>query len=808
VSLNEIIRKVVEALRGWWKSLMAHIRQTTKLRAGSATTQERTTGGGGVMGAGSATMSGSATVTPAANNPPVWLGPWAPGQTPEPIVVFQQGTAATFSVAGLVTDDDPLTITKNSVAFHSGGGVTYDPDAKLISYDGSGVAGTSSGHQFFASDGASDTVVQFGLRSGSTGSAKPFCFMHGFKRGDIPLGRDIVANIPDFQATIVNRYGDGSAKLAMLAGHIDLTANVTSYIDLKPGTANLGAPVTEASLIAAGVGADTFAVTSYGSVLLSDVIGRLSSGKGSPGLIRTRIAGPEMSEFHYYSPFGVDSHLSLFLYIRAFKNGAVEIEHSTENGWLKVPAPSARTYTPTYTVNGTNRTASVGALNHYALTGWGDVYWRGADPDVSPVHDVAYLTEAGFLPNYEYRQPAAAALTGWLSTNVPFQLGNLEPDMGATGDVPSLGMLPKWEALHCTSASVNTYKATIYNGYSMRRYQLLYRDETTMAPPRFTDHPILVYFASGWSSADRTPQATGGSNGTFDIAHHPSWCYLPFLLTGRWPYLETLQFSVCNAGFTQNPATRQNEKMILVTHTSALQTRGAAWAMRGLAQALCVTPDGDPMQAELAAVFGHNMAYYATNYVGSANQLGMPLQANNYSAGQGFTTWAPWQDDFFTMALGWAQYLQLPITATAKENLDAVVQWKSLSPAGRAGTAGTGQYCYRSANQYNLRVADSESFANLAAYNAAVYADWGTLFVSNFGPNTDCQLSANILGDMNVAAYVMNMYPALSVAVDNGNAAALAGRNRIKAAPNFIALTTAGTGFHNDPRYAVAPRMV
>jgi hypothetical protein len=784
--------------------LMAHIRQTTKLRADLASTRPRQHSASGTMAASAATASGTGSVVTAQNNPPVW-------QT-VPGIVFTEGAAANFSVSGLVSDpeNDTITITHNGATLPTG--VTFDSANKRFVYDGSAGVAVTTGHQLTADDGADDTLVQFGLNSTSTGTAKPFCFLHSFKRGDVPLGRDIVASIPDFQAAVTNRWPDGSVKHALIAGHADLTANVTRLIDIKTGTANAGTALTEAQMIATGIGSDTFALPPYGTVTLSGVLGRLSSGYGSPGLLRTRISGPEMSEFHYYSPVGSDAFLSLFFYVRYFKGGAVEIEVSVENGYLKLAGPGARSYTPTFTINGTNRTGSIGALDHKTRTKWGEVYYRGTDPVVRPVHDVAYLRATGLVPNYGYTQPAAAALTGHLSTNVPFQLGSMEADMGAGGDAPSIGLLPKWEALHCTAASVNTYIATIYNGYAMGRYSIYLRDETTMRPPKFSDHPNLTYDGAGMSnpgtSSERTPTPTGGTNGVWDVAHFPSWGYMPYLLTGRWNYLETLQHAACTNAFRNYPSERQFSDMIITSTGGAYQTRGAAWSLRSLIQALCVTPDGDALQTEFANSFAANMAYYAGHYVNSANTLGFIMQYENYSRNQGFTTYAPWQDHFFTAVIGWGKDMGLPLSTAGEANHNAFLAWKTKTGPTLTGTVGVNQYCYRRAGQYNLRMADSESFGSIANYNAAVYADPGILYSKNFGANTDCQLSANLLDTMHVAAYSLNFLIALSAAVDAGTPGALAGYQRLTAAPNFIALTTPQTGLHNDPRYGVLPRSV
>lgn len=79
------------------------------------------------------------------NHAPVW-------QTISTIA-FTQGVAATFSIAGYVSDadGDALTILKNSAALPAG--VTYNAANKEFVYDGVGALGSTGGHVLTADDG-------------------------------------------------------------------------------------------------------------------------------------------------------------------------------------------------------------------------------------------------------------------------------------------------------------------------------------------------------------------------------------------------------------------------------------------------------------------------------------------------------------------------------------------------------------------------------------------------------------------------------------------------------------------------------
>ena len=111
---------------------------------------------------GSATTSGGPSVptNPGGQPPPPGTPPPPPSgvnHAPEwqtiSTIAFTQGVAATFSIAGYVSDvdGDALTILKNSAALPPG--VTYNAANKEFVYDGVGALGSTSGHVLTADDG-------------------------------------------------------------------------------------------------------------------------------------------------------------------------------------------------------------------------------------------------------------------------------------------------------------------------------------------------------------------------------------------------------------------------------------------------------------------------------------------------------------------------------------------------------------------------------------------------------------------------------------------------------------------------------
>lgn len=424
-----------------------------------------------------------------------------------------------------------------------------------------------------------------------------------FRQGDVPNGQYVVANGASSQAVVRNRWPDGSAKFAVLSGICAFSSNRQNVLALAttsdaPSSATVSEPKSlNVSATFSGAVTGTYALQSCLGVDLS------TWSKGSPGRVR-EILGPVMSEFHYYLPT-TDAHVALWFYVRCYANGMTEVETVVENGWLNVPAPGERDYAIALNVGGSTVFSS--SLSHYSHTRWSRVDWIGTNPQITPLHDPVYLRATCMVPNYGYTSPSSAAFAGFASAlnPVPFALGNWSAVMGSTGYQPPIGILPQWEALYCTTANSLAYSATISNNRGSGRWPIHFRDETTGRIPNYLSYPSTT-LANSWGTEPPTP--TGGSNGPWDIPHHPSNGYLAYLIEGRWTQLESLQFAAVNTILNSNPSTRQGGG-VLACINSPLTTRGAAWSWRTMGQAAAVTPtgfNGSPPPAadsELAATF-------------------------------------------------------------------------------------------------------------------------------------------------------------------------------------------------------------
>ncbi|XVJ68965.1 MAG: hypothetical protein HEQ39_04370 [Rhizobacter sp.] len=466
-------------------------------------------------------------------------------------------------------------------------------------------------------------AMQFSLVSPLTNTLTPFTLGFAFRAGDVASGQTVISpDVPRLQVVAKNRWPDGSLKFAVVSGLASMSANAPLTVRLSPVASAGGASaLTLAELKATGI---TAAVT-------ASAFGEASWAAADwDAPFKQWVSGPEMSSWLYRKPIGSDAHLVAWLEVRLYAGGAVEVLPWIENGYLMVPGPTSKAATYGFTLGGTSRfNAAIDLPNHCRtplVSGASTSFWLGADPQVTPKHDTGYLQSTALVPSYRAKvAPDAARVLGLPSTYTPLQQGNMPTGMGGAGYHGSIGLLPEWDVLYLTTTSARAYNGLIFNAYSAGRYGIHFRDEKTQRPLRFSSYPNLVVGGgskindNGASTTNSfTPASTGTPPATWAFTHHPSVGFMAYLVTGRWYFMEELQFAATLHFLKTTDWRRKFTQGVM--ETQANTTRGIAWIIRTLAQVACITPDDDtPLRDEFLASLQANIDWNHALYVAQPN---------------------------------------------------------------------------------------------------------------------------------------------------------------------------------------------
>jgi hypothetical protein len=252
----------------------------------------------------------------------------------------------------------------------------------------------------------------------------------------------------------------------------------------------------------------------------------------------------------------------------------------------------------------------------------------------------------------------------------------------------------------------------------------------------------------------------------------------------------------------QSSATRRQSKGVLESSAGTNIPRGAAWALRTLAQAAAITPDSDPLRAQFVNSLSENVLHYHAKYVAKANNpLGL-VQPYDHLNGTDPWTAQIWMDDFFTASFGYLGELAVTNSAVQTQ-LQQFLAFKFKAVVGRLGGSGTNQFSYRYAAQYSVPFAPSNS-SNWETGAGPWYSSWGDVAramglatTGNTGESLDSGYPTEATG------YWSNLMPALSYAVDFGATGAADAWTRVTSASNF---PTQAARYNDEPVWGVKPR--
>jgi hypothetical protein len=639
----------------------------------------------------------------------------------------------------------------------------------------------------------------------------PLTFGQVFARGDLPRGAALAGKLADgtllpLQLDVKASHPDGSVRHAVISAILPrLGAGKDiglALIKSAKKAENAGAPKP-------GAGADTvIAIVVDGERYTASSAAALKGRQAQVWL-----HGPVVTELLGAAPL-VDAkgaehpHLAARFALRwygAAKKARVDVV--VENNWAYAPDPQNITYDVNITAGGKQVYEKQG-LTHYHHARWRSLAWLGEAPDLHLRHDTAYLIDSRALPNYDRsvvvdERALATMASKWSGlTTEPMGVGLAARAMPNTGGRQDIGLLPGWAAAYLLSMDERAKTATLGTADRAGSWPVHYRDQRTGRPVSLMDYPYMTLL--GHKPDTRNPKT--GKEEAFpacrkdmcktplkpDVSHQPGFAYLPYLVTGDHYYLEELQFWAMYNVFSSNPGYRRNIQGLLAPE----QVRGQAWSLRTLGQAAYITPDADPLKRDLITLLDSNLDWYNAEYSNNpaANRLGAIV--NGYAVVyKKKTALAPWQDDFFTAAVGHLAELGF-------KDAEPLLRWKARFPIGRM--VGDGACWMAGANYtYTVRAAPGAPYFDSIkdAFAATVGSEAAAL------PCTGSEMAAALKqnsGDMGgyaaaVTGFPSNMQPALAYAADAGGAA---GR---KAWALFMARSVK-PDYGEGPQFAIVPR--
>jgi len=407
---------------------------------------------------------------------------------------------------------------------------------------------------------------------------------------------------PSLRASVLSRWPDGSASVAVLAGETAVTAGTTKFIRLQSGA------VAGTALTPARVGQLVTNITvncgALGNAAISDF--------SAPA--RTWWANERVICCRYRAPVGADPTLEAVIDVHAFASNRAFVEVVLENCKLNSAspvAPAAKSYSASVVVNGatiaTVSSSGGPGSTHQAFRAWYASTWVGGDPGVEVTHDTASMQGHPMMHRL------------WKTTNrdlqalyqndsyTPWSTGRLNvPGMGSTGDAAAIGSLTQWDTRYLQSGSKYVRRASIASALAALTCNINYRDSTSGLVPTFSEMSGRDFQNGRWPSQ-------GGEPG-WEHAHSPAVGLMAFLCRPSPCFIEIAQKAAVwqlSWGNGGNPALG-----------SSYQVRGKAWTVRAWNHAIFLTPDGNPWKEPAQSKLHAGLLFLETYKTDARNKLG------------------------------------------------------------------------------------------------------------------------------------------------------------------------------------------
>jgi hypothetical protein len=655
------------------------------------------------------------------------------------------------------------------------------------------------------------------------------------------------------QADVKGRWGDGSVKHAVLTFYLPtLAANGSATVTFaNQATGNNTGFLTKAGMLNNKHNFDAVMELSNGAKLTASARSMLNAGAfqyWNQGSVTTSVVIADHGAARAYD-VGFDAKKSFRPVFHATFWPAINKVRVRFVGEIaNTEALQDQTYALTLKLRSkpSQVVYTKPSFTHTAASRWTKEFWiGGAPPAVEIDHNLAYLKQTKFFPNYDTgRAVSEAAIAtaygdpvwGWAA--VPkdlYDAGNLTKYMPTTGGRDEIGPYPAWTVRWLYTGDARMQAQTFGNAdlaaafpvhfregngtkpYDRRGNKALGRPLSLVARPTVFLHSGNYYLNYAYTAvADRiTPVGPMTDGGWIaDAAHQPDYHSPLYTLTGDYFYLEEMYFWAAWGAADTNPGDVYYGRGPTGDTGGIMgEVRADAWLLRARAQAAFLAPDGTPEKAyftqltnDALAIWEGTVGLTGTAFHGSANWTwGNTVAVQKYGAhgvpavpalrfweeGEPVPAWSGEVDP--AMAANhtppWQHYFLVYALGRAKElgfASDALLSWLAGVVIGQLTDAGYDPYLSASYRMPTVKSADNAYFG--------AWPDERTGFLASYDP------FANFTDQLSDANHG---YPIIAVAAT----AAVAGEPGGDRAWAFMQQQALPAASLNDnPKWAILPR--
>ena len=524
--------------------------------------------------------------------------------------------------------------------------------------------------------------------AGKTTTNYPLTFGHVFKKGDVKYGVKVNINGQEVpaQVDIKRHWADGSVKHAVISVIIP---KVSAYGSVKlvletsnTATNNSGALSKEQIL-----------ATDFDSIIeLTNLSGSQNPASASSSLRETVsqtsnleywLKGDICTEILADTKLTPNDNLHARWEARFYPGTAFGIRISTIVESVNLSALGNSTYSVSLKY-GHPTPAEVYHYNNYSHpygSRWRKTFWIGQEPPEVEIHyDTGYLIATGMIPPLDTSISVPASYIDKLYSIYKTKNGEIRGGddidgagsfyraMPMVGGRDELGIIPTWQAVYLLTYNNKAREMVLGNGNIDGQIGSLHYSEGDSTKEFYMEPAVSINSRPTvrlWDLKSGIPSPVGEipnnpNSWNPDRNHQPSAVYLPYLITGEHFYMEELSYwASYNAGYSSWARDGNGDTFKYSTYFNGLsagiipgETRGVAWSLRNLADAVIILPD---TQNSLISYFkeklNNNLRWLEMANIPEHQGLGFIIVAARMKLGTYPHADAPWQHDFNVIVL-------------------------------------------------------------------------------------------------------------------------------------------------------------
>ena len=516
---------------------------------------------------------------------------------------------------------------------------------------------------------ASITTLIVNEKSGVSTKNYPLTFGHIFKQGDAHGTVSVnIGGIPvPTQCDIKSTYNDGSIRFAVLSLLVPtMPANGSVPLTLESGGVNQNtSALTKSEITATNIDAQILLSSLSDSGYSGNLTADLSTAINDTANLKYWLSGNVVTEVIVEQR--LNNSLNALWEVRIYPGTNYKrISHTVEN----IEANYRGNVSYALEIKqGTPALSSVYTkpeFQHNISSRWRKVFWVGdPPPNVEIRYNLPYLISTDMVPNYDTtlsvpESTIASTYANWLASNHDI-MGNglMNFYFPATGGRQEIGFFPTWTARYLVSMDNR-----------MREIMLNQADITGGCPSHYREFDPTKSFYKKFINIDDRPKVfttptyantsgfdmlgaaigTQTTNWTIDTAHQASMHFIPYAITGEYYYLQELQYWAAWNLSATNWNTDWGRNLSL-GHIRG-QIRGWAWALRNVAHAALMSPDGSAEKSYLENKVQNNINFLAVRAavlpLGNISPQDGSCEGLDARCKEGTS---PWMEDFMLLVL-------------------------------------------------------------------------------------------------------------------------------------------------------------